>query len=56
MMVDVSGLDMFKEQQKTLMPADLSPQNSLQYAANDKANVATDAGYVFSDEFLYAKM
>ncbi|MBR1398669.1 MAG: minor capsid protein [Alphaproteobacteria bacterium] len=45
MMVDVSGLDMFKELQKTLKPLDLTPKNSPQYAANDKANVASDAVY-----------
>ena len=43
MIVDVSGLDMFKELQKTLKPVDLNNKNFPQYAANDKANVATDA-------------
>ena len=47
---------MFKDLQKVLKPLDLTPKNSPQYAANDKTNTATDAGYVFSDEFLYAKM
>lgn len=56
MIVDVSGLSMFKELQKTLKPVDLNNKNFPQYAANDKTNMASDAGYVFSDEFLYAKM
>ena len=56
MMVDVSGLDMFKEQQKTLMPADLSPQNSLQYAANDKTNVASDATYTSNSAYAHRKV
>ena len=47
---------MFKELQKTLKPVDLNNKNFPQYAENDKANTASDAGYVFSDEFLYAKM
>ena len=50
MMVDVSGLDMFKDLQKALMPADLSPQNSPQYAANDKSNMASDAVYGKNEE------
>ena len=54
--VDVSGLDMFKKLQKTLKPADLNTKNFPQYAANDKANVATDAAYDSNDEFLYTKM
>ena len=45
MMVDVSGLDMFKDLQKALKPLDLTHKNSPQYAANDKANVASDAVY-----------
>ena len=45
MIVDVSGLDMFKELQKTLKPANLNTKNFPQYAANDKANMASDAGY-----------
>ena len=43
--VDVSGLDMFKELQKTLKPVDLNNKNFPQYAANDKANTASDAVY-----------
>ncbi len=39
MIVDLSGLDMFKE----LKPVDFNLKNFPQYAANDKANVATDA-------------
>ncbi|MBR1373563.1 hypothetical protein IJ556_03820 [bacterium] len=53
MMVDVSGLDMFKDLQKALKPLDLTPKNSLQYAANDKTNVASDVLYLknmLSDE------
>ena len=45
MIVDVSGLEMFKELQETLKPVDLNSKNFPQYAANDKTNVATDAGY-----------
>lgn len=43
--VDVSGLDMFKELQKTFKPVDFDTSNLPQYAENDKANVATDAVY-----------
>ena len=43
MIVDVSGLDMFKELQKTFKPVDFDTSNLPQYAENDKANVATDA-------------
>ena len=46
MIVDVSGLEMFKELQETLKPVDLNSKNFPQYAANDKANVASDAVYV----------
>ena len=43
MIVDVSGLDMFKELQKTLKPVDFDTSNLPQYAENDKVNTATDA-------------
>lgn len=59
MIVDVSGLDMFKELQKTLKPVDLNNKNFPQYAANDKANVATDVLYfknMLSDEELLELM
>ena len=46
---------MFKELQKTLKPVDLNNKNFSQYAANDKANTASDAVYVFSDEFYMLK-
>lgn len=45
MIVDVSGLDMFKELQSEMKPVDFKLNGLPQYAANDKANVATDAGY-----------
>ena len=45
MIVDVSGLDMFKELQKTFKPVDFDTSNLPQYAENDKANVATDATF-----------
>ena len=54
--VDVIGLDMFKELQKTLKPVDFDTSNLPQYAENDKVTTATDAVYAPSDEFLYAKM
>jgi hypothetical protein len=57
--VDVSGLDMFKELQKTLKPVDLNNKNFPQYAVNDKANVATDVLYfknMLSDEELLELM
>lgn len=56
MIIDVSGLSMFKELQKTLKSVDLNNKNFPQYAANDKANVVSDVEYVPTDEFLYAKM
>ncbi|MBR3661667.1 MAG: hypothetical protein IKN67_00105 [Alphaproteobacteria bacterium] len=56
MMVDVSGLDMFKDLQKALMPADLSPQNSLQYAANDKAGIAADAVYTSNSAYTHREV
>ncbi len=43
MIVDVSGLDMFKELQKTFKPVDFDTSNLPQYAENDKANMVTDA-------------
>ena len=57
--VDVSGLDMFKELQKTLKPVDLNNKNFPQYAANDKANIASDVLYfknMLSDEELLELM
>lgn len=59
MIVDVSGLDMFKELQKTLKPVDLNNKNFPQYAANDKANTASDVLYfknMLSDEELLELM
>lgn len=56
MIVDVSGLDMFKELKKTLKPVDFDTSNLPQYAEKDKVTTATDAVYAPSDEFLYAKM
>lgn len=41
--VDVSGLDMFKELQKTLKPVDFDTSNLPQYAENDKVTTATYA-------------
>ena len=43
MIVDVSGLEMFKELQKTLKPVDFDTSSLPQYAENDKVNTATDA-------------
>ena len=56
MIVDVSGLSMFKELQSEMKPADLNTKNFPHYAANDKANMASDATYTSNDEFLYTKM
>ena len=56
MIVDVSGLDMFKELQETLKPLDLNPKNFPQYAANDRANTATDANKTKKIDYsLYGK-
>ena len=41
--VDVSGLDMFKELQSEMKPVDFNTKGFPQYAANDKANMASDA-------------
>lgn len=46
MIVDVSGLDMFKELQKTLKPIDFDTSNLPQYAENDKVTTASDAEYI----------
>ena len=56
MIVDVSGLDMFKELSKALKPDILNTKNSTLYAANDKSNIATDAGYENSDEYPHRKV
>lgn len=56
MIVDVSGLDMFKELQKTLKPADLNTKNFPQYAANDKTNAATDAVYTSNSTYAHRKV
>ena len=56
MIVDVSGLDMFKDLQKALKPLDLTPKNSPQYAANDKANVASDAVYTSISAYTHRKV
>ena len=50
MIVDVSGLDMFKELQSEMKPVDLNTKNFPQYAANDKTNTATDAVYGKNEE------
>ena len=60
MIVDVSGLDMVKELKKTLRPTDNYNAKPLpQYAANDKANMASDILYfknMLSDEELLELM
>ena len=56
MIVDVSGLDMFKELQKTLKPVDLSTKNFPQYAANDKTNTATDAVYTSNSAYTHREV
>lgn len=43
MIVDVSGLEMFKELQKTLKPVDFDTSSLPQYAENDKVTTASDA-------------
>ena len=60
MIVDVSGLDMFKELQKTLKPVDVDTSNLPRYAKNDKVGIKSDAinynpNYI-SDEELYKRM
>lgn len=56
-MLDVSGLDMVKELKKTLRPTDNYNAKPLpQYAANDKANTATDATYVSNFEYGHRKV
>ena len=56
MIIDVSGLDMFKELQKTLKPANLNTKNFPQYAANDKANMASDATYTSNSAYAHRKV
>ncbi len=60
MIVDVSGLDMFKELQKTLKPVDFDTSNLPRYAENYKVGIKSDAinynpNYI-SDEELYKRM
>ena len=60
MIVDVSGLDMFKELQKTLKPVDVDTSNLPRYVKNDKVGIKSDAinynpNYI-SDEELYKRM
>ena len=47
---------MFKELQKTLKPVDLNNKNFPQYAANDKTNMATDAGYTSNSAYAHRKV
>lgn len=54
--VDVSGLDMFKELQKTLKPVDFDTSNLPRYAENDKVNTATDAVYVSNNAYAHRKV
>ena len=56
MIVNVSGLEMFKELQKTLKPVDFSTKNFPQYAANDKAGIAADAVYASNYEYAHRKV
>ena len=44
LVVDVSGLDLFKELAKDLKPIDFNISGLPQYAVNDKANVTRDVG------------
>ena len=54
--IDVSGLDMFKELQSEMKPVDLSTKNFPQYAANDKTNTATDAVYTSNSAYVHRKV
>jgi len=56
MIVDVSGLDMFKELNKELKPVDLNNKNFILYAANNKANTTSDAGYVSNNAYANRKV
>jgi GH24 family phage-related lysozyme (muramidase) len=47
---------MFKELQKTLKPVDLNNKNFPQYAANDKANVVTDAAYTSNSAYTHREV
>ena len=50
--IDLSGLHPLDE----LKPTKFDSKDATLYAANDKANMASDAVYVSSDEDLYARM
>lgn len=52
MVIDVSGLDIFKE----LKPVDFNLNGLPQYAANDKANMASDAVYDLNYEYAHRKV
>ena len=52
MIIDVSGLEMFKE----IRPVDFNTKGFPQYAANDKANAASDAEYTSNYEYAHRKV
>ncbi|MBR1776713.1 hypothetical protein IJ750_06560 [bacterium] len=52
MIVDLSGLDMFKE----LKPVDFNLRGLPQYAENDKVGIATDAVYKSNYEYAHRKV
>ena len=52
MVIDVSGLDIFKE----LKPVDFTTEGLPQYAANDNKNKASDTVYVFNSEYAHRKV
>ena len=52
MVIDVSGLDMFKE----LKPVDFTTEGLPQYAANDKSNTTSDAAYDLNYEYAHRKV
>jgi hypothetical protein len=56
MIIDVSGLDMFKELNKELKSVDLNNKNFILYAANNKANTTSDVGYVSLEAYANRKV
>ena len=56
MIINVGGLEMFKELQSEMKPVDFKLNGLPQYAANDKANTASDAVYASNYEYAHRKV
>ncbi|MBQ4399885.1 MAG: hypothetical protein II830_01165 [Alphaproteobacteria bacterium] len=52
MIIDISGLEIFKE----IKPVDFNTKGFPQYAANDKANMASDATYTSNSAYAHRKV